>query len=230
MLWTAFLLGLLGSLHCVGMCGPIVLALPVYKKSFGKVVASRLLYNSGRIISYGLLGALMGLLGLGVALAGYQQKLSVISGVLIILFALGSVFVNQSKWDTGANAVHRFVKNRLGRFLKSRGRLSSFLIGFTNGFLPCGLVYLALGGALAVGTLQGSIFYMMLFGVGTSFSLFALGLFGNFFGVRFRLSFNKWAPYLAFFVGILLVVRGLNLDIPYLSPGISPENEIEVCH
>lgn len=230
MLWTAFLLGLLGSLHCVGMCGPIVLALPMYKKSWGKVVVSRMLYNSGRIITYALLGAIIGVLGLSVSIAGYQQKLSLIAGILMIVFAFGSLHFLRIKIDFGANRLHRFVKNSLGRFLKKRTFFASFLVGFTNGFLPCGLVYFAIGGALAMGSIQGSVFYMIIFGLGTAFSLFSLGFLSNFFGLRFRLSFNKWAPYLALFVGVLLIIRSLNLDIPYLSPNINPTNGIEVCH
>lgn len=230
MFGTAFLIGLLGSLHCVGMCGPIVLALPVYKKGHGKILISRALYNAGRIVTYGLIGILIGLVGHGISLAGFQQKLSLLGGVFIILYAVISLSSNSKKMEFGFESLRALIKKNLGKFIQKRTLFSSFLVGFTNGFLPCGLVYLAVGGALASGNLYNSILYMVFFGLGTSFSLFALGYFSNFFGLRLRISFNKWIPYIAFFIGILLIIRGLNLGIPYLSPEISPESEIEMCH
>jgi len=230
MLWTAFLLGLIGSLHCLGMCGPIVLALPTFRQSFFRLLISRLLYNSGRIITYSLLGLLVGLVGEGISFSGFQQRLSIIAGILIIIFALLSNKTVISKIHLELYGFNRWIKENLGRFLKKRSVLSSFLVGITNGFLPCGLVYLAVGGALAAGSLLGSFVYMIIFGLGTTFAMLSLGIAGNYLGLRMRTSFNAIIPYVALFLGILLIVRGLNLGIPYLSPAISTGGDVEVCH
>lgn len=230
MLWTAFILGMFGSLHCVGMCGPIVLALPVYKGAPLKLIISRVLYNSGRILTYGIFGAIIGILGESLSFAGIQQKLSIIAGTLIIIFAIFSNKKFSSIFDKGLFGINQIVKQKIGNFIRKRSVLSSFVVGFSNGFLPCGLVYLAIGGAFATGTFSGSVFYMILFGLGTSFAMFAFGIASNYFGLRFRMSFNKLIPYVAVFLGLLLIIRGLNLGIPYLSPLIDQSDNAAVCH
>ena len=230
MIWTAFLLGILGSLHCLGMCGPIVLALPTFKKSFFSLLFSRLFYNSGRIITYGLLGLLIGLVGEGISFSGFQQKLSVFAGIVIIVLAL---FTNQtllSKVNVKLTGFNFWIKSKLGAYLKKRSVFSSLLVGLANGFLPCGLVYLAMGGALAAGSWEESSLYMMVFGLGTSLAMFTLGLAGNFLGLKFKASFNRLIPYIAVFLGVLLILRGMNLGIPYISPEISTGGNVEICH
>ncbi|MGZ4043606.1 MAG: sulfite exporter TauE/SafE family protein, partial [Bacteroidia bacterium] len=82
---AAISLGLLGSFHCIGMCGPIALALPVHQATVFRKVVAILLYNSGRIITYSLLGLLFGIIGQGFAVFGLQQVLSVSLGTLILL-------------------------------------------------------------------------------------------------------------------------------------------------
>ncbi len=229
-LWTAFLLGLLGSLHCLGMCGPIVFALPTFSRSFPKVLTSRILYNSGRILTYGFLGVLIGLIGEGISFAGIQQKLSIVAGALIIFVALFSNQAFVSKLHFQLNGFNRLIKEKLGDFIRRKTVFSSFLVGLANGFLPCGLVYLAMGGALAAGSWSQSMLYMIIFGSGTLFAMLALGLAGNYLGLRVKASFNRIIPYVAVFLGILLIVRGLNLGIPYLSPEIHSGVDVEVCH
>ncbi len=230
MIWTAFLLGVVGSLHCLGMCGPIVLALPTYKKSFFSLLASRLFYNSGRVITYGLLGLIIGLVGEGVSFSGFQQKLSIIAGIAIIILSL---FTNQtflSKVNIQLTGFNRWIKEKLGYYLKKRSVFSSFLVGLANGVLPCGLVYLAMGGALAAGSWRESSLYMIIFGLGTTVAMLSFGLAGNFLGLKIRASFNRIIPYVAVFLGILLILRGMNLGIPYVSPEISPVGDAEMCY
>lgn len=230
MLWTAFLLGVLGSLHCLGMCGPIVLTLPVYNHQTFKLISSRLLYNSGRILAYGLLGIMIGLVGEGIALTGFQQKVSILAGGLIIIFSVFSMQHITRKFNLGALRISSLIKKTLGKFLRNRGIFASLVVGFTNGFLPCGLVYLAVGGALATGSWETGLLYMVIFGAGTSIAMFTFGIAGNFLGLKVRTSFNKLIPYVAVFMGILLILRGLNLGIPYVSPMIDETGGAAVCH
>ena len=81
-------LGFLGSLHCIGMCGPIALALPSQSKSKLSFYSGRLLYNLGRVITYSIMGLIIGLIGQKINLAGYQQIISVILGIAILIAVL----------------------------------------------------------------------------------------------------------------------------------------------
>jgi len=228
MIWTGFLIGLLGSFHCVGMCGPIVMTLPDQKNHF---IQSRLLYNLGRTISYTLLGLLAGLFGQGLQLAGWQQGLSIATGVFIIL----SIFINrgQSNIPSITKAVN-FLKRNLGSALKGNGKTRFLMIGTLNGLLPCGFVYLALAGAINAPVYWQSGLYMALFGLGTIPLMFAFSISGRALPVLWRIKLNKVAPYLAGCLAILFIIRGLNLGIPYVSPKLVENNvtvsEISECH
>jgi sulfite exporter TauE/SafE len=213
MYWSAFLFGLLGSFHCVGMCGPIVLAVP------GKSIFSKLLYNIGRTITYALMGLVIGIIGEGFSLAGYQQTLSVIVGAAMLLIVIFTKYKHFDLPLSGAiSKLWIFSKNRLTPLFKSESALAPFLIGLINGLLPCGLVYAAIFAAVAMGGMLESSLYMVLFGLGTAPLLIALSIFGNFLTPALRNKFNKVVPYMLGVVAILIILRGLNLGIPYISP------------
>ena len=217
-LWSAFLLGMLGSLHCAGMCGPLALALPATGRSKSTFILGRVAYNAGRIFTYCLLGATFGLLGGTLALAGIARWVSLVAGLLI----LAGVFV------TSRHALHvpiakvsGWVRLRLGYFLNRRTIFSTFFLGAFNGLLPCGLVYAACAVAVTMGgTLAGSG-YMAVFGLGTVPMMLGIGLFGMKLQLLIRLRFQRLIPAGLLLVGILLVMRGMALGIPYLSPDLS---------
>lgn len=218
-LWTAFSLGFIGSFHCVGMCGPIAMALPVTSKSSWVFVANRLTYNLGRISTYSLIGLLFGLLGLGFALAGIQKSVSVGLGILVILAALlpaaSTYWFNPSgKLSMGV----RWLKQKMQLQFRKRGYLSTFTIGLLNGLLPCGLVYLAAAAAVLNNTPWEGAVYMAAFGAGTLPAMLIVIFAGNFLGLNFRNSIRKAMPVVSVMIGILLIVRGLELGIPYMSP------------
>ncbi|OWY20051.1 sulfite exporter TauE/SafE family protein [Sphingobacteriales bacterium UPWRP_1] len=231
-LWTAFTLGLLGSFHCVGMCGPIALALPFRGNSYWVSALNVLLYNIGRAITYSMLGALLGLAGKGIALSGYQQALSVAIGVLLLLMALLSVNFESRVQQIGL--VKQFtgrVKKMLARLLRSNGSITMLGIGVLNGFLPCGFVYMGLAGALTTsGVLQGALF-MALFGLGTIPAMLSVSLMGNVVGIELRKKIKQALPVLMMVFAALFILRGLNLGIPYLSPhmGKTPAEKVR-CH
>ncbi len=218
-LLSALLLGLLGSFHCLGMCGPIAFILPVDRKNKAKMSFQTLLYHLGRMTAYGLIGLMFGYLGKGVSLLGFQQKISLIMGIIMVIFA----FVPASKvlrlkplawW----NKLVYFIKNSLGNYLQKRSTFGFYTIGFFNGLLPCGLVYVALVGAIATGDPLLGALYMAIFGLGTA-PMMTLAIFlGNFVSVKIRNKINKIIPYAVAFVGILFILRGLNLGIKYISP------------
>ena len=211
--FSALLVGFLGSFHCAGMCGPIALALPVNQASPATVLWSRLLYNTGRITTYALLGLLAGMLGHTLALAGFQRVLSISSGVLILVVAAASLtytrinFLNQ--WLTGFAGV---IKRRFKKLFSQRSPRTLFLIGSVNGILPCGFVYLALAAAVSSGNFLSSVGYMLLFGLGTLPMMLFISLAGNFFGLRFNRIVSKATPYVAIAVAALLITRGINMS------------------
>ena len=217
--WTAFIVGLFGSLHCIGMCGPITLALPGFQNNLSKVLISRVLYNLGRTITYALMGAVIGLAGEGISLVGAQQWVSIGSGVLLIVIVLIPMSVS-SRFQLLKPAYHftDWLKKKFGRLLRSNSVNSVFIIGILNGFLPCGLVYVALAGALTTGSLVDGTLYMAFFGLGTTPLLFVFSVFGQFIGVNVRRKFTKLIPAFIVVLGIIFILRGMNLGIPYISP------------
>jgi len=225
MYWSAFVFGLVGSFHCVGMCGPIVLAVP------GKSIFSKLLYNLGRTVTYALMGLVIGIIGEGFSLAGYQQILSVIVGAAMLLIVIFTKYKHFDLPLSGAiSKLWIFSKNKLTPLFKSDAAMAPFLIGLINGLLPCGLVYAALFAAVAMGGMLESSLYMILFGLGTAPLLIALSVFGNFLTPALRNKFNRTVPYLLGLVAILIILRGLNLGIPYISPKMDGDKPMHHMH
>lgn len=224
MLWAGFLFGLLGSFHCVGMCGAIALALPggTAATSPLRYAGGRLLYNLGRVTTYATLGAGAGLLGQGLRLAGMQQGLSITSGVLILLLvAVPEQYTSRLAGWLGLNRPLGWVKNTLGRLFQRPTLPALYGTGVLNGLLPCGLVYLALAGALSAPGLAGAAAYMACFGLGTLPLMFGLSLSGQLVPLRWRTRMRQAVPYVASGLAVLFIVRGLGLGIPYLSPQLS---------
>jgi len=231
--WSTFTIGLLGSLHCVGMCGPIALALPTARKGKLKFLLGRLLYNFGRIVTYSIIGGLFGLLGLSLSLAGFQQWLSIITGIFMIaIVLLPFKYANQLNLPV-ITQFNFWLKKRFSYFFKNKHWYSHFFIGLFNGLLPCGLVYVALAAAVASGSITDGMLYMGIFGLGTLPLMLGVSLAGSVISVNWRQRVNRMVPYFVVALGILFILRGLNLGIPYLSPEIYYSNsikEVPLCH
>lgn len=232
MLTTALVLGLVGSLHCVGMCGPIAFMLPVDRKSPVKRFFQLSSYHLGRLFTYSLIGLLFGLLGKSFYFFGFQQQLSIIVGVVMILVILFPRAFKKVSLTQRISTVVMKVKSALGTALKKQDNNTLFTIGFLNGFLPCGLVYMALFGAIATGTPLLGASYMFLFGIGTIPLMTAVVYVGNFTKGSFRAKIQKAIPVLVVFIGVLFVIRGLGLGIPYLSPpqSVTAFDAVSGCH
>ena len=218
-LLTALTIGFFGSFHCIGMCGPIALALPVPKSSNIIFFGGRVLYNFGRLISYGLMGLLFGLLGKGFAVWGYQQSLSIALGVIIIILLF--IPARYKNKVLGMNIILKItepLKKSIGNLFKKDNLPAFLLIGFLNGFLPCGFVYIGLAGAAATGSLVTGMLFMIMFGLGTVPAMLAVSLFGKLITLNIRRKISRAIPVLAFMLAVIFILRGLNLGIPYLSP------------
>jgi sulfite exporter TauE/SafE len=231
--FAAITLGFLGSFHCVGMCGPIALALPLNRESLFSKICGVLLYNVGRIFTYSLVGGLFGLIGQSIVIAGYQQGLSIALGVaILIMVLLPNAITNKLKILSFAFSYIGKVKQLLKKVFQKNSYSSLFFIGTLNGLLPCGLVYLAIAGAIATGSfLQGS-FFMAIFGLGTLPAMLAISFVGSSININVRKKINSAIPVFTVVMALLLILRGLNLGIPYVSPVMSstkPECH-KCCH
>lgn len=216
---SALLLGLMGSFHCAGMCGPIAIALPLHGNTMPQKIFGGALYNSGRTITYGIMGALFGLLGQGMEMLGFQQKISIIMGILMIISVMfPALFKNQYRLDASVFSLVGKLKKTIARMFDIRSFSSLFFIGMLNGLLPCGLVYMAIAGAIGTGSAFQGTLYMILFGLGTIPMMLAISVAGNMMSHSLRKKINKLIPVLVVVVGLLFILRGLSLGIPFLSP------------
>lgn len=223
---SAFLLGLIGSLHCAGMCGPLALALPVAGRGPGGFVLGRLAYNLGRVVTYAGLGIVFGLAGQGLLLAGLQRWLSITFGVLLIL---GLVVSRRVALAAPVVRAVGELKRRMAGLLQQRSFLALGTLGLLNGLLPCGLVYVACAGAAATGGWLAGAEYMAAFGLGTVPLMFGLSLGGKLLTPGLRLKLRYALPASVLVLGLLLVLRGLSLGIPYVSPDLTAEGG-GCCH
>jgi len=214
-LWTTFMLGLVGSLHCAGMCGPLALALPVAGNTRSAFVLGRLLYNLGRIMTYCILGVVFGLAGQGLALAGLQKWVSLIAGAAILLSLVVSSRIGLGRPITKSVM---WLKKGVGRLLQQKTFGALFLLGSLNGLLPCGLVYVAAAAAATTGSLHMGVMSMAMFGLGTLPMMLGLGLAGRKLQGLFSIRLQNLVPVSLAVLGVLLVLRGMELGIPYISP------------
>lgn len=218
---AAISLGFLGSFHCIGMCGPIALALPIGRRSKTGQLFSILIYNSGRTITYALFGLVSGLFGKMFFAAGWQQALSVGAGTVILLFTLLPDKINSRiPIVSGIVSFTARIKNSFAKLFSRTSNASVFSIGLLNGFLPCGLVYTAAAGATLTLSPWKGILFMLFFGLGTIPVMVSLTWFRNQISFSFRSRIRKTVPYLVSLMAVLLIVRGLNLGIPYVSPKV----------
>jgi sulfite exporter TauE/SafE len=234
-LWTAFIIGFAGSLHCIGMCGPIAIALPLRDESKYRLLLGRVLYNTGRIFTYALLGMIFGFIGSGFFIGGYQQLLSIALGVLMLL----TLFLpsKYASYITGAKLHEKMtakIKGLWRKLMQKNSIGSMFLIGLLNGFLPCGLVYIAIAGSVSTGTALGGAFYMAVFGLGTFPVMLAMSLVGQILSFKLKLKLRKLLPVGVAVLAVLFILRGMSLGIPYISPKIekqeSGQTTVDCCH
>lgn len=221
---TAIVLGVLSSFHCIGMCGPIAIAAPVVRGNGWSEFLSRLLYHAGRGTSYLAVGLLAGLAGKGIFVAGYQQALSIGAGILILLWII-LPRLNPENWKiTQRMPFIKSIRNLMGTLFRRKTYRSAYEIGMLNGLLPCGMVYMALAGATTTGDAWRGGLYMLCFTLGTLPLLFALTSAWKMITVARQQALRKMVPVMLGLMACLMIVRGLNLGIPYLSPYFDRSN------
>ena len=217
---SAFLLGLLSSLHCIGMCGPIALMLPVHQDHAATKASKIISYHLGRIFTYSFLGGIFALLGKGLFIAGIQQQFSIVIGLLMIVYGTFSFKkLERIAFLKPFQKIQHKVKSIFSHLLNRKSIIHFFIIGIANGFLPCAMIYVALFGATATQEPLYGMLYMMLFGLGTIPLMSSVTYFSQVISISLRTKILQTIPIFIFVLGILFIVRGLGLSIPYLSPG-----------
>ena len=226
-IFAGLVIGFFGSFHCIGMCGPIALALPVPQSSNFKFFAGRIIYNLGRVLSYALMGLLFGFIGEKLIISGFQQTLSIFLGIFILVI----VFIPQRFRNQilAVNIIAKAitpVKAAIGSLFRQKSFFSFLSIGFLNGFLPCGFVYAGLAGAVSTGNAFNGMMFMIFFGLGTVPAMFSISIFSKFIKIDLRKKLSKLTPVFAVLLALLFIMRGMNLGIPYVSPKMGEKSPI----
>jgi sulfite exporter TauE/SafE len=227
----AFLIGFVGSFHCVGMCGAIALSLPVKSLPIHQRNIGLILYNIGRVVTYSFIGVMFGIIGRTFYLGGFQKIVSVIIGIFIIVYLILTYLLKKAVQIKFIDKFNYKVQFVLSKYLSEQQLKNTFIIGLLNGLLPCGMVYFALAGALASGSILKGIVFMVMFGLGTIPLMLLVSYLGIFINISIRNTIKKVVPYFMLIMGVLFILRGLDLNIPYVSPMIeSSINKVIPCH
>lgn len=216
MWYIAFTIGLFGSLHCIGMCGPLAVAFGTREgNTSGQNLLTSLYYNLGRTVTYSLFGLIFGLLGSFILMVDLQKTLSILLGILLIITFLFSIDLDKSiSQHSIMGKVYGKVRNFISSVMVRSQEYHPFQLGMANGLLPCGLVYLALAGALASGSLLGGMLFMFLFGLGTIPMLFLVASGYSMINLKLKKRFRTILPYVTLCFGLFLVYRGVVVDMP----------------
>ena len=223
----AFFIGLFGSIHCIGMCGPLAFAVPTINNKWWLIISDKMLYNIGRIITYSFLGLVVGFIGRQFWIAGLQQGVSLASGLLIIMASFSRLFKVRIKDSVILSKLLIPVNRLLNYALQHHS--GHLVIGLLNGFLPCGFVYLALVGAINTSSPLASAQFMFWFGAGTFPLMLIATVSSGFIRPILRRRINKAMPYLMVCLGFWFILRGLGMNIPYLSPP-KQTSGVTICH
>lgn len=229
---AAFLAGLAGSVHCIGMCGPLALSLPFNRFNASSKWTAIVLYNLGRVIAYSLIGLIVGLLGRGINWFGLTQIISILLGSIILISLIVPKLIKRSRINF-PSWINKYPIKALQVLIKKQQVGWMFLVGLMNGFLPCGLIYMAVAAALVAGTVGNAVLFMIAFGLGTMPAMIILVIAAQKISPIKRAALQRIIPLITLLIGVVLILRGLNLDIPFISPYLSQNltgaNTVE-CH
>ena len=228
---SGLILGFISSFHCVGMCGPIAFSLPIHYLPRSKKLFGILFYNIGRVVTYSLLGLLFGYISHQIFLQGFQQWFSIILGIIILVILLQSIISKKILHLNFFDKINIQLQQFIGKYIQQKQLYGMFLIGIANGLLPCGMVYFAIAGALATGSIIGGVVFMASYGLGTMPFMVMLSYFGFMISISLRNTMKKIVPYFVAVMAVLLILRGMNLGIPYISPYFdNTSDKAIICH
>lgn len=224
MVLTALLIGFSGSLHCVGMCSPLAI---VVSNLSPRSILTRTLYNLGRILTYSILGSLVGAFGAIAGLSRYESWLSVGLGATLLLF--GVMGVTKLHVPLLTQVLYQFA-SRLRTFFGSIVKQGSFgsilILGAVNGLLPCGLTYLALAYCITLPNASQGFLFMFLFGLGTLPAMVGAQFVGKFISSRLPIRWQNTTVIVMILLGSLLIVRSAWVHVPVHGHHASEPTEV----
>jgi sulfite exporter TauE/SafE len=213
------MMGFISSWHCAGMCGPLILSMPDFSKTNNEQIINTLIYHAGRIIIYATGGLIAGIIGQNFQIASSQQQISLWLGVIVLIYVLTPKKLSAllAEWTHTSN-VFDFVRIQITKLWHQPQRSTRFILGALNGLLPCGMVYLALASALTTGSIGSGVLFMTGFGIGTLPILAIIAYAGKMLHYKVRIKMQRAVPFFLVTMACLLMLRGMGLGIPYLSP------------
>lgn len=224
-------LGIISSAHCMGMCGPLSLALPITHLNPAKKLFALLLYNIGRVTTYALMGLVFGWMGRKIYLAGFQQKFSIVLGVAVIFLVAQYYVFKKNHQPAIIKSIYQPVQQWIFTLWRNPAKANYVLLGMANGLLPCAMVYIAIAGALSTTEVSDAVLFMAMFGMGTLPAMILFTYAGSFLKVSARNNIKKAMPFLLTTMALLLILRGMNLGIPFISPVMESGPKAAItCH
>ncbi|MGN1329791.1 MAG: sulfite exporter TauE/SafE family protein [Clostridia bacterium] len=205
-----FLVGLLTSVHCISMCGGINLSQSINSvKNEGKILKSNVLYNLGRVISYTVIGGIVGTIGSVITLNGiFKGLIAIIAGIIMIIMGINmlDIFPTLRKFNI------RIPKKLAIALNKSKRGKTSFYIGLVNGFMPCGPLQAMQVYALSTGNFLRGAISMFLFSLGTVPLMFGFGTVASKLNKKFAEKMLTVSAIIIFILGIGMLSNGLSLS------------------
>lgn len=221
---TALMLGLAGSLHCLGMCSPLAMAVTNFRRPF---FINRVLYNIGRLLSYGILGVMVTAFGSLFQFSAYQNLLSIVLGASLVIMGIAGISSIQIPFITkGLAQGTGFIKTLFSKFLSKKTWSSMAFMGMLNGLLPCGLTYIALTYCVTLSDISQGFLFMIVFGSGTLPVMLGLTSIVQSLINRYHLDLRKLTTTVMIVLGVLLISRGYYVSNHTLSHDTS---EIVIC-
>lgn len=224
---TALVIGFAGSLHCIGMCSPLAMAVTSMNAS---AFRSRLIYNSGRVLTYGLMGAAVAGAGFLLPFDKFQNMISISLGIAMLAVGFGSL--KSIRIPGLTQLMQRFItllKGLFARHLKRKNMGTMALLGALNGLLPCGLTIVALTWCL---TLQGPLdgfYFMLIFGAGTLPAMLGLTSAIPMIIKKYHWNLQKITSTMIILSGVVLIARVFIIHLPHTSPGAHSLADIILC-
>ena len=217
-----FLIGFLGGFsHCIGMCGGFVVTYtikiaenePQTDLSYFQKIIPHFLYNTGRLLTYTILGEIFGFIGgtLGVvfAIQNFQGGLQLLAGIFMLLMGLDLAGLIPNLAPDAFPGVNIFKRMVNALFVKVN-RKNIFILGMVLGLIPCGLVYAVGAKAAATQSVFGGFLTMLIFGLGTFPAMLLTGITANLFSAKFRVRLYRIAAIMVILLGILTIFRGID--------------------
>lgn len=222
-LFEGMILGFASAFHCMVMCGPIALALPLNRKNSITMIKGISVNQLGRVLTYVALGAIFGIFGFQLPLIHGFQIATILTGIAFLIVIWRPNWIRKLEWQPGFFS--RFRQQKMGSLLKNKTNFNLFFLGILNGLLPCALILVALGISITQGNPVKGAQFMLGYGLGSVPGISMVAFLGGRMLQAIPWKIRRIAPVAFSIVAFGMIIRGLNLGIPYLSPKVEDKTQ-----